>query len=104
MREGCETRAARVAHEARLTGVAGATPLARLERVRLFGARLELRAIVAMPIGGYNIIKGSRAIRRDLSLFIRQAAPDAKLLAAARDKPLPFDEAGVHPPSAALWG
>ena len=50
MREGCETRAARVAHEARLTGVAGATPLARLERVRLFGARLELRAIVAMPV------------------------------------------------------
>ena len=26
------------------------------------------------------------------------------LLAEDRDKPLTFDEAGVHPPSAALWG
>ena len=29
-------------------------------------------AIFAMPIGGYNIIKGSRAIRRDLSLVVEE--------------------------------
>lgn len=29
-------------------------------------------AIVAMPVGGYNIIKGSRAIRRDLSLVVEE--------------------------------
>ena len=29
-------------------------------------------AVIAMPIGGYNIIKGSRAIRRDLSLVVEE--------------------------------
>lgn len=50
MREGCETRAARVPHQNGPAGTPDGAPLARLERVRLFGAQLELQAIVAMPV------------------------------------------------------